>query len=86
MGEPLDLLPQSVALESLDRLDDPRVDGAPAIGEETAVRHLLRQRVLERVLRFGKEACLVQKLRGLQERELSAHALLRSHRRRRGAR
>ena len=76
MGESLDLLCQSVAVESLDLLDDPRVDGTPTIGEETAVRHLLRQRVLERVLRIGKEACLVQKLRGLQKRELSAHALL----------
>ena len=77
MGEPLDLLPQSVALESLDRFDDPRVDGAPAIGEEAAIRHLLRQRVLERVLRIGKEAGLIEKLPGLQKRELAAHALLR---------
>src|SRR6266700_4619624 len=76
MGESLDLLPQSVALESLDLRDNPRVDGAPAIGEETAVRHLLCQRVLEGVLRIGKQACRIQKLRGLQKRELSAHALL----------
>ena len=54
MGESLDVLPQSVALEALDLLDDPRVDGAPAIDEEAAVRHLLGQRVLERVLRIGK--------------------------------
>jgi hypothetical protein len=76
MGQSLDLLPQSVAMESLDLLDNPRVDGAPAVSEETAVRHLLRERMLERVLQIGKEACLIQKLRGLQKRELSAHALL----------
>src|SRR6185295_4289042 len=76
MGESLDLLPQSVALESLDRFNDPRVDGAPAIGEEAAVRHLLRERMLEGVLGIGKQACLVQELGGLQHRKLSAHALL----------
>ena len=58
VGEPLDLLRQPVAVEPLDLLDDSSVDGAPAIGEETAVGHLLRQRVLERVLRLRKEARL----------------------------
>ena len=54
MGDPLDLLLQSVALESLDCPDDPRVDGPAAIGKESAVRHLLRERVLEGVRRIGK--------------------------------
>jgi hypothetical protein len=32
VGESVDVFPQPVAVESLDLLDDPRVDGAPAVG------------------------------------------------------
>jgi hypothetical protein len=63
MSESLDLLRQAVSLEPLDRLDDPPVDCAPGIVEKTAICHFLRQRVLERVLRFREHACLVQELR-----------------------
>jgi hypothetical protein len=76
MSESLDLLWQSVAVEPLDLLDDLRMDGAAAVGEETAVRHLLRQRMLERVFRVWKEARLVEKLRGLQMRKLAAQVIL----------
>ena len=63
-------------MEPLDLLDDSSVDGVPAISQKTAVGHLLRQRVLERVLRLRKEARLVEKFRGLQVRELSAEIRL----------
>ena len=38
--------------------------------EEAAVRHLMRQRVLERVLEIGEEMGLVQELGGLEVGEL----------------
>ena len=76
MGQPLDLLGQPVGIEPLDRLHDPRVEGPPALAEEAAVGHLVRQRVLERVLEVGKEARLVEELRGLQPGEPSAQLLL----------
>ena len=41
------------------------------------VRHLVRERVLERVLEVRKEPGLVEELRGLQVRELGAHLVLR---------
>ena len=43
-------------------LDDPRVQGAPPLLEETAVGHFLREGVLEGVLALGKELGLVQEL------------------------
>ena len=42
--------------------------------EKAAIRHLLRERVLEGVLRIGKEAGLVQELRRLQKRETGGAA------------
>ena len=50
VGQPLDLLGEPVGVESLDRLDDPRVEAAPALLEQAAVGHLVGQGVLEGVL------------------------------------
>ena len=46
MGEPLDLLAEAILVERLDRLDDPRVKLAPALLQQSAVRDLVRERVL----------------------------------------
>jgi hypothetical protein len=45
------------------------VERAPAVLKEAAVRHLVRQGVLERVLEVRKEARLVEKLARLEGRE-----------------
>ncbi len=54
MGQSLDVLAQVSSVEPLDRLDDPRVERPPTIGEEASVRHLVRERVLESVLDLGE--------------------------------
>ena len=55
MGEPLDLLAEAIPVERLDRLDDPRVQRAPALLEQAAVGHLVGERVLEGVLEIREE-------------------------------
>src|SRR6267143_3369675 len=77
MGEPLDLLPQAIPMERLDRVDDPRVNLPPTLLQEAAVRDLVRQRVLEGVLEIRVEAGLVEELRGLQAVEPWAERLIR---------
>ena len=53
-------------MERLDRLDDPRVKLAAALLQQAAVGHLVRERVLERVLEIREEPGLVEELGGLQ--------------------
>jgi hypothetical protein len=48
------------------------VEGAPTLLEKAAIGHLLRERVLERVFELRKQACLVEKLGGLQVGERAA--------------
>src|SRR5262249_4571914 len=54
MGKPLDLLAEAVMVEPLDRLDNARVERAPALLEQTAVCDLVGQRVPEGVLEVRK--------------------------------
>ena len=77
MGQPLDLLGEPVGREPLDRLDDAGVEGAPPVLEQAPVGHLVRQRVLERVLEVRKEPRLVEELGGLEVGEAAAERLLR---------
>jgi len=69
MRQPLDMLRQSVGVPLLDRSHDPRVQGAPAIMEHAAVRDVVGEGVLERVLVLGEEACFVQELGRPEGRE-----------------
>src|SRR5262245_35668967 len=66
MGQPLGVLPESIAVKRLDRLDDPRVKLTAAIVQQAAICHLVSQRVLERVLEVWIEAGLVEELGSLQ--------------------
>ena len=77
MGEPLDLLAQAIPVERLDRVDDPRVKRAAALLEQTAVRDLVRERVLEGVLEIRIEPRLVEELGGLQVVESATERLVR---------
>src|SRR5262245_53111256 len=66
VGESLGVLLQALAGRPLDRFDDLRVERAAALLQEAAVRDLVRERMLERVLDLGEESRLVQELGGLQ--------------------
>jgi hypothetical protein len=77
MGQPLGLLDDALGREPLDGLGDAGVQGALPLVEQPLVGHLVRERVLERVLEVRKEPGLVEELRGLQVRELGAHLVLR---------
>ena len=73
VGQALGVLAQAVPIESLDGRRDRRVNRASAVLQEAAVRHLVRERMLERVLRIGEKARLVEELGGPKVRELPAH-------------
>src|SRR5262249_8733343 len=77
MGQPLRLLGDALARVPLDGLGDTGVQGALAVVEQTLVGHLMRERVLERVLKVRKELDLVEELCGLQASKLGEHLVLR---------
>ena len=58
----LDVLVEAIAVELLDRLRDPRVQGAPPVGLDAAVGDVLGERVLERELDLGEHARLPEEL------------------------
>ena len=65
VGELLDVLDETVGVEPLDRLRDPRVERAAPLAEHAPVGDLVGEGVLERVLDLGEERCLVEELGGL---------------------
>src|SRR5207245_7231556 len=77
MGEPLDLLAQALPVKRLDRGDDPRVQLAPPLLQESAVRHLVRERVLEGVLGIRIKPGLVEELGALQAIEPTTKGIVR---------
>ena len=54
VGQAFDLLGHPLSGEGFEGLDDPRVQGAPPLLEETAVGHLVGEGVLEGVCALGK--------------------------------
>ncbi len=66
MGKPLDLLAQTIPVEHLDRVDDPRVQGAPPLLQQAAVGDLVRERMCKRVRENRQRPGLEQKLGGLE--------------------
>ena len=77
VSQPLDVLESTVAVERLDRVEDPGVEDALPILKEAPVHHLVGQRVLEGVLGFGEEARLVEKLGDLQAGQAGPERILR---------
>src|SRR5258705_1019679 len=69
IGELVDLFDQPILIEALDRLDDPRVQSTPRLREESPVRDLVGQGVLERVLGIRPRARLVEKFGALEALE-----------------
>jgi hypothetical protein len=65
VGQAIHLLGQALDREGLQHLDNPAVEAAPPLLEQTAVGDLVGQGVLEGVLVLGKEARLIEKLSAL---------------------
>src|SRR5215813_8059551 len=76
MGEPLSLLAETIPVERLERVDDPRVKIPAPLPQQAPVRDLMRERVLEGVFEIREEARLVEELGGLQPPERPAQPLL----------
>ena len=71
------MLAEAIAVERLDRVDDPRVKRAAALLEQAAVGDLVGEGVLEGVLEIGEEARLVEELGRLQAGEPWRSVLVR---------
>ena len=86
MGEQSGLLVELVDVRRLDRARDGLVDAAPPLAQLRVERDLLRERVLEGVLRYGVERLLVDELRGLEGSQCVVELALREigHRRQNG--
>src|SRR5262245_61124136 len=56
----------SLGPELLEGVDRSRVQRAAPLAEQAAIDHLVRERVSERILVFGKETHLVEELGGQQ--------------------
>ena len=54
MGESLDVPAEAIPVKRFDRVQDPRVKIPAALLQQAAVRDLVRERVLERVLEIRK--------------------------------
>ena len=78
VGQPLCLLGDALSREPLDRLGDAGVQRALLVAEQPVVRHLVCERVLERVLQVWKESSFVEELGSLEAGELGAPRVLRS--------
>ena len=72
----VDLFRQAVGIEGLHDLDDPRMQHPPPLLGQTAVRHLVGQRVLEGVGVLREEVGLVEKLSRLEVPEAFVHGRL----------
>ena len=77
VGEPLGVVGQPVGVDALEGLDDASVQDAAALVEQSAVRHLVRQRVRERVLDLREELRLVDELCGAQAIEAPTEGFIR---------
>src|SRR5262249_18638226 len=76
VGEPLDVLRQTVRIDALDGLGDSGVQGAAALVEQPAVGDLVRQRMLEGVLDLREKPRLVHELCRPKLTEAAAQRLL----------
>jgi hypothetical protein len=76
VGESLDLLPESIPVEHLDCANQARVKLSTALLQEAAVRHLVREGVLECILEVREEPGLVKKLGGLKPVEATTERVV----------
>ena len=69
MGQTLHVVVQPVPRQGFQRLDDACVQCAPPLVQQTTIRHLVGEGVLEGVGALGKQAGLVEELGRLQLRQ-----------------
>jgi len=62
VGEALDLFGETIAIEPLDGVHDPGMQGAASLVEKALIGDLVREGVLEGVLDLGEQARLVDEL------------------------
>jgi len=62
VGEALDLFSETIAIEPLDGVHDPGMQGAASLVEKALIGDLVREGVLEGVLDLGEQARLVDEL------------------------
>jgi hypothetical protein len=77
VGEPFDLLGQSVGKDRLEGRDNPGMQGTPTLLEQTPVGHFVCEGVLEGEFRLGKQARLIEKLGCLQVGQATMQRLFR---------
>src|SRR5258708_6551881 len=68
---------ETISVERLDRVNEPRVQRPAPLLQQAAVRDLMRERMLERVLEIRKQPGLVEELGGLQAIEPATERLVR---------
>jgi hypothetical protein len=73
----VDLLGHPFGRQRLESLDQACMQYPPPLKQEAPVGHLVRQGMLEGVLRLGEQARLVQELRGLEVRQATVQGRLR---------
>ena len=76
VGQAFRVLAQPISTECLDGVHNLRVQGAPSLVKEAALRHLVRQGVLEGVFKARVQAGFVQELRSLQVVQAATQCLL----------
>jgi hypothetical protein len=76
LGQTLHLLVPPVTGQRFERLDNLRMQRPPLLREQTAIGHLVGQRVLEGVRTLWEEAGLVQELGHLELQEAVVHSRL----------
>src|SRR4029453_14880485 len=64
-----------IGIQAFYRIDDPGVEGAASLPEETRIGDLVREGVLERVLELGKQTRLEQELGSSQLGQAPAEGL-----------
>jgi hypothetical protein len=77
VGEPLHVPAQTLGMHVLDGRHDPGMQRPTSLLQQRAVRHVLRERVLERVLHGREQAHLVEELRRLQLGQALSEQVLR---------
>ena len=77
MCEQFDLLPESIVMERLDCINDPRMKLATPLLQQPPVGDVLRERVLEAVFAIWKQTRLIDELGGLQAVERAAKRFVR---------